>query len=151
MEAGPDGSVTVYEGAKRSADRVSAVTERNGVSGRVNVEHAVVAQGDNLSGSAGGADTVSPTDLPECDVLELDCEGAELEILRRMELQPRVILVETHDHLGAPIDEVEQVLKDRSYDIVSRDPFDADRGVYVVVAVSNIDRRTDDSGDASSS
>lgn len=138
-ETGPSGSITVFEGAKRSAERVAAVAERNNVSDRVNVEHAVVARGNHLSGSAGGANRVSPADLPACDVLELDCEGAELDILRRMEGRPRVIVVETHHHVGVPVDEVEQVLKDRQYDIVSRDPLDAGKGVYVVVAVLNVE------------
>lgn len=142
-ETGPSGSVTVYEGAKRSVDRVSIVTERNGVSDWVNVEHAVVAQGDHLSGPAGGADCIHPIDLPPCDVLELDCEGAELDILRQIEVRPRVIAVETHRHLGVPVEEVEQVLSDYSYDIRSRDPLNADKGVYVIVAVLNIDRQTD--------
>jgi hypothetical protein len=42
-----------------------------------------------------------PSELPPCNVLELDCEGAEVEILREMNIQPRVILVETHDHFSA--------------------------------------------------
>lgn len=141
-ETGSSGSITVYEGAKRSADRVVKVTERNGVSDWVNVEHAVVAQGDHLSGPAGGADRISPTDLPTCDVLELDCEGAELDILRQMEVHPRVIVVETHRHLDVPVEEVEQVLNDRSYDIRSRDPLNSDKGVYVIVAFLNVDPQT---------
>lgn len=139
---GPSGLVTVYEGAKRSADRVSRVIKRNGVSDWVSIKHAVVAQGDHLSGPAGGADRIPPTKLSMCDILELDCEGAELDILCEMEIHPRVIVVETHRHLGAPVEEVEQVLTDRSYDIRSREPLDADKGVYVVVAVLNVDQQT---------
>lgn len=149
-ETGPSGSVTVYEGARRSAERVSKVTKRNGVSDWVNVEHTVVAQGGHLSGPAGGADRISPTDLAPCDVLELDCEGAELDILHRMEVRPRVIAVETHCHLGVPVEEVEHVLDDRWYDIKSRSPLKPDKGVYVIVAVLNIDRQMDDSNDGSS-
>jgi hypothetical protein len=134
-ETGPSGSVTVYEGAKRSADRVSIVTKRNDVSDRVNVEHAVVGKGIHLSGPTAGADRLSPKDLPPCDVLELDCEGAELDILRQIEVCPRVIVVETHHDLGAPVEEVEQVLDDRSYDIRSRNVLNADTGVYVIVAI----------------
>jgi hypothetical protein len=148
-ETGPSGSVTVYEGAKQSADRVSKVTERNGVSDWVKVEHAVVAQGNHLYGTAGDADRISPTDLPTCDVLELDCEGTELDILRRMQIRPRVIAVETHHHFGVPVEAVEQILNDRSYDIRSRDLLNADNGVYVIVAVSNVDRQTVDPGDGS--
>jgi hypothetical protein len=32
------------------------------------------------------ARVVTPADLPECDVLALDCEGAEILILRQSEI-----------------------------------------------------------------
>jgi chemotaxis signal transduction protein len=59
-----------------------------------------------------------------------------------MGVHPRVIIVETHRHLGVPVEEIEQVLDDRSYDIRSRDPLNADKGVYVIVAVLNVDQQT---------
>jgi hypothetical protein len=34
---------------------------------------------------------VAPVELPGCDVLELDCEGAEIVILRDMTIRPRVV------------------------------------------------------------
>jgi hypothetical protein len=45
---------------------------------------------------------ISPAELPECDILELDGEGAESLILRNMTIRPRVIAVETHGVYGAP-------------------------------------------------
>jgi hypothetical protein len=38
---------------------------------------------------------VTPAELPECDVLELNCEGSEIGILRNMTIRPRAIAVET--------------------------------------------------------
>jgi hypothetical protein len=63
-----------------------------------------------------------PSQLPPCDVLQLDCEGAEVEILRELTIQPRLILVETHGLYGAPTDVVASLLENCGY-IVS------DRGV----------------------
>jgi hypothetical protein len=53
--------------------------------------------------------------LPECDVLELDCEGAELDILRSMTISPRVILVETHGLYGSSSQEVDRQLTSLGY------------------------------------
>ena len=58
--------------------------------------------------------------LPPCNVLELDCQGAEVEILRELVIQPRVILVETHELYGAPTDLVASLLKRRGYIISNR-------------------------------
>lgn len=56
-----------------------------------------------------------PSQLPPCDLLELDCEGVEVEILRGMIIQPRVILVETHGMYGAPADLIASLLEQRGY------------------------------------
>ena len=53
---------------------------------------------------------VAPEALPPCDVLELDCEGAEVEILSTMTIRPRVILTETHGLYGAPTPRVVELL-----------------------------------------
>jgi hypothetical protein len=53
-------------------------------------------------------------------VLELDCEGAEVEILRELTIQPRVILVETHGLYGAPTHLVASLLEKRGYIISDR-------------------------------
>jgi hypothetical protein len=53
-------------------------------------------------------------------VLELDCEGAEVEILRELTIQPRVILVETHGLYGAPTHLVASLLEKRGYVISHR-------------------------------
>jgi len=36
--------------------------------------------------------------LPDCDVLEMDCEGADTSILSNLNIRPRVIIVEIHPH-----------------------------------------------------
>jgi hypothetical protein len=67
--------------------------------------------------------------------LELDCEGAELEILRKLEIEPRAIIVETHAHLGSPPKEIKRLLEERSYEVVSVGTERETRGVYVLASV----------------
>lgn len=37
-----------------------------------------------------------PQKIPACDVLELDCEGAEIEIIESINFTPRALIVELH-------------------------------------------------------
>lgn len=90
--------------------------------------HAVVGKLIATFGSRGSdnatdlAPALSASQLPPCDVLQLDCEGAEMGLLREMTIQPRAILVETHGLFGAPTKLVASLLKRRGYVV-------ADRGV----------------------
>ena len=61
-----------------------------------------------------------PSQLPPCNVLQLDCEGAEAEILRGLIIRPRAILVETHGVFGAPTDLVASLLEKRGYVVSDR-------------------------------
>jgi hypothetical protein len=81
------------------------------------VKHAVVGEAIGVYGAADELATlvVPPSELPECDVLELDCEGAEIMILRNMRLRPRVIAVETHGVNGAPSKLVTEILEQLDY------------------------------------
>lgn len=113
-----DGTVTVYEGSVKEVKRVRRTVETNGYDDVVTVKHAIVGTALNLRGDSGDATIVNPDNLPQCDVLELDCEGAEIEILNGLTISPDVILVETHGQYDAPTDEVESILSDKSYSVV---------------------------------
>jgi hypothetical protein len=76
-----------------------------------------------------------PSTVPECDVLDLDCEGAEVEILRELDFAPRVIVVEVHPHLGSPVEAVEAELAERGYDVVERGATARDDDIPVLTAV----------------
>jgi hypothetical protein len=116
---GSTGTVECFEGSKRYIARIQETALRNKVS-NIRVHHAVVAKPIGVYGDQSGHGGVIPPDqLPECDVLELDCEGAEVEILRSMVIQPRVIIVETHGNQGAPTPLVESLLKERGYAVRS--------------------------------
>jgi hypothetical protein len=138
-----EGSVIVYEGAASSVDHIRELIEAKGVSDRVQVRHAVVGEPRSLRGDRGNARAVAPAELPDCDVLELDCEGTEMEILPAMNVRPRVVLVETHGTYDAPSDAVESELETLGYEIRSKTVADEgrretcrERDIHVITAVS---------------
>lgn len=93
---GKSGSVVVYEGAADRISDIKGTLERNGVSDRVTVHHAIVGEPVTLTGAPENADHVAPGDLPNCDVLEMDCEGSEVDILPNLDIRPETLIVETH-------------------------------------------------------
>ena len=117
--AGDSGSVVCFEGALDCATSVEIAARRNGVGHRLTVRHAVVGTAIGIYGPKELQSTVviDPADLPRCDVLELDCEGAEITILKTMRIAPRAIVVETHGLYGAPTMKVRQLLEDRGYNV----------------------------------
>jgi Methyltransferase FkbM domain len=88
----------------------------------VSIHHAVVAKLiATFDGGVGDLGSVlPPSQLPKCNVLQMDCEGAEVEILREMTIQPRVIVVETHGSYGAPTELVASLLERRGYVVSDR-------------------------------
>jgi hypothetical protein len=118
--AGEIGSVVCFEGAGEGVAKVEATARRNGVAHCLTVRHAIVGKPINIHGAEESQSNVivDPVDLPRCDLLELDCEGAEITILQNMNITPRVILVETHGLFGAPSTKVRQLLEARSYDVL---------------------------------
>lgn len=122
-------SVTVFEPA---ADRLAAIRRTLGLNDvdrdSVTLRRAVVGELNPHEAAEKGLDgdgvpTVHPVDLPSCDVLELDCEGAELPILRALDPAslPRVIAVEIHPlKLDGATGAVLDRLRDLGYSIERR-------------------------------
>lgn len=121
---GPEGSVTVYEASDYGYQRTTRTIRYHDIEDRVKVHHAIVAEAISLRGEAGEAEIVQPSDLPDADVYEIDCEGAELAILRNLKPRPRVILVETHGQYDSPVDDVIGQLK--QMDCCIEDVYDKD-------------------------
>ena len=117
---GPEGSVLVYEGGQEYVELIRDVASLNGVSNRVEVRHALVGPGLSIYGTPDGAESVDPAEIPECDVLELDCEGAEAEIFPHLEVRPRVIILEVHAREYDNPERWRQDLDDLGYEIVDR-------------------------------
>lgn len=63
---------------------------------------------------------ISPSNLPQVDVLEIDCEGAEMEILQGLCYRPRVLTVEAHPVFGVSVSDVESWLTTEGYRIVQQ-------------------------------
>ncbi|WP_169793395.1 FkbM family methyltransferase [Halobacterium hubeiense] len=112
-------TVTVYEPSNEQVERVKETADLNDVVESVTVQHAKVGETGEVWGKS-SASVVSPSDLPECDLLELDCEGAELEILRAITVTPDVIAVECHPSHGVSEDDVRAVMTDLGYEITNR-------------------------------
>jgi hypothetical protein len=138
QETGKKGSVIVYEGADHLVKQVRDTAELNDVSDRITVRHAIVGSLYRLDGPSRGAPTISASRLPECDILEMDCEGAETDILPALTVAPRKIIVESHGNS----DQIRSQLSDIGYDIISETPAESrlsiekiqQMGLYTIVA-----------------
>lgn len=138
-----EGDVTTFEPSSKMLETIRRTIRANRVGDVVTVEHAAVGSvsdsSERIFGSADG-ETLPPEELPECDVLDLDCEGAELEILRGIEFRPRLITVEVHPHLGCSHDEVESRLADLGYDVLKKEPIRPGDDIVNYVAVRGDER-----------
>jgi hypothetical protein len=128
LRTGAAGTVQCFEASKRYVELIQQTVARNSIT-NVKVHHAVVAKAIGVynDGSDNGP-TLSPSQLPSCDVLELDCEGAEVDILRQMSINPRVVLVETHGMFGAPTSLIASLLEKRGYVVSDRGLAEANSG-----------------------
>ncbi|WP_353221941.1 FkbM family methyltransferase [Salinisphaera sp. C84B14] len=116
--AGKEGQVTCYEASQRQLPLIERCIARNGVEDRVTLVPAAIARNSQAYGGKSFALPVMPaSELPECDVLEMDCEGAEAEILDALRFRPRVIIVETHGVYGAPTQAIHEILDAKGYDV----------------------------------
>jgi len=112
--------VEVAEAARQRVKQCRRTAALHDVDDRINVWHNVVGEAIDVWGSQIGA-PISPAWVNNCDVLEMDCEGAELSLLDELTPKraplPRVIIVETHGQLGSPTAEVREKLEDMGYRI----------------------------------
>jgi len=109
--------VDCFEGDFEAVEATKRTARLNGVLDKVNVVHAIVGENIGVYGNSFAEKIMHPSEIPDCDVLELDCEGAELQILREMKIAPRVIAVETHGVFGSPTEKVRAVLESRGYKV----------------------------------
>jgi hypothetical protein len=132
---GEEDEILAYEA---SADRISQArrtVHHNNLSEQVSIEHKIVAKAEDVAGDMGSASTLSPDRLPDCDYLEIDCEGAEELILEEMSMSPRIISVETHETKGVSHKKVVELLKNHGYEIVEKtDKTDQVEGIRHLVA-----------------
>jgi hypothetical protein len=115
-QVGPDGAVHTYEAAREMAERASETLRLNEVANRVQIHNRPVAATKDVWGEP-TTEPLPVSELPECDVLVLDCEGAECDILPALEQRPRMIIVESHEQFGCPSDEIVATLRGHNYSV----------------------------------
>lgn len=113
--AGPSGKVICYEGNLDSVRRIGITAQNNDVVERLEIRAAIVGEDIGVYKGSHSTTVVSAGELPECDILQLDCEGAERVILGAMSIRPRAVVVETHGFLGAPTAEIRHRLEETGY------------------------------------
>lgn len=127
--------VTVFEAGDRY-ETLCETVEINNVSKTVDARKALVGPDISVTGTT-AKQSVDPQDLPECDILELDCEGAELAILRNLQIRPRTIIVECHGVFDAPASAVREEITALGYSVENQTVVNEDKGVLVITAEYN--------------
>jgi precorrin-6B methylase 2 len=118
QEVGEGGKVYAYDPSETMISLLETTLDRNEVPACVSVYHASVGSAIEVSYHEGkDAEVVDPTSIPACDVLVIDAEGAELEILQKLSIRPRVILVETHANYGSPASKVIEIARKNGYEM----------------------------------
>lgn len=131
---GPLGDVTVYEGSREQYDLVEETVRLNRVADRTSVNFEVVGDAVSLWGEGMQADISDPEKLPPCDILILDCEGAEKQVVSELSTLPSTIVVETHGDLGVAPEEMVRTLESRGYEIINREAEVPERGIVILTA-----------------
>lgn len=135
--AGEKAKVSAFEASVSRIARARKTIEYNGASDKVDLHHKIVAKAEDVAGQIDNASTISPEELPDCDYLEVDCEGAEEQILEQMSISPRIISVETHETKGVSHTKIVDLIEDRGYSIIKEtDKTDNHDGIRHLVAVS---------------
>jgi hypothetical protein len=129
-----EGNVTVFEGSENLVEMIGKTVEYHCLEDTVDIQHSIVGTPEKLFGNGNFSEQVEPSELPDCDFLELDCEGSEYEILENMDIRPQYIVVETHGVHDAPTSDTIELLEDIGYTIVSQRTMNEDKDIKVISA-----------------
>lgn len=127
-------TVTAYEGAARMCEIGRETITAADITQAVTVEHGIVGEANLLYGKPDGAAGVAPDELPESNVLVMDCEGAETSILAGLEDPPSTLIIETHPERGVPPEAVQDELTALEYEVAARIPYKPENDKPVFVA-----------------
>lgn len=134
-------TVTVFEAAKSNVDYLETYFERLKIDDLIDVEHALVAdEAIDVFGDDVG-DPLPASDLSECDVLEMDVEGAELAILDGLDQRPRAIIIEPHPQHDVSVSDVRDRLSSMGYRTIDR--LEPIPGKHVAVVGADYDPNQD--------
>jgi hypothetical protein len=110
------GIITVFEPNVRRVEILKRTVQAND-SENVDINHSLVGEIKSPavdSKQMTDTEVIPPKELPDADVFEIDCEGAETKILNMMVARPSTILVETHKNH----EEVASILQRIGYEII---------------------------------
>jgi hypothetical protein len=107
------GQITVIEASREKYQKLRDIFQLNGVSERVKPLFGYLGE-LHIELADSDIPRIAYEDIPQADVWDMDCEGAEIEILQNMPYQPSTILVETHDNH----DSVVELLGELGYEIL---------------------------------
>lgn len=131
---GPTGSVWSFEGGEERFEKLSETIRINCTGNWVSTRNAVVGSGIDIYGETVASEVIAPSMLPDCDVLILDCEGAEIEIIDGMEQRPRTMIVESHGFLDSPESAVLNSLEAFDYYVDNKRVEYEQKGICVLTA-----------------
>lgn len=117
------GPVYTYDGAVSKVEKFQETARLNQVSDAVTANAAIVRGDDSdTADTVGGThdgnlsdNVVSITNLPRADVYLLDCEGAEINLVPK--INRGNVVVETHGHKGAATDKITAELQSSGFSI----------------------------------
>lgn len=132
---GMKGQVTAYEPAFKMYCQARQTININNISEAITIHHAAVGKVESTWGRPGRPDKIDASEIPDCDYLEIDCEGAERSILKYLDFSPRVISVETHKQYGVSIGSIINLLEVKGYTIVKKKDKKED-GIHHLVAIN---------------
>jgi precorrin-6B methylase 2 len=119
-KVGEKGEVVTFEAGEEQSKVLKKNIELNNATHNVTVNHSPVGSATHSYSKIGNADITEPSELPTCDVLILDCEGAEYEIIEGMQIRPQNMVVETHGFLDSPAYEIVELAESKGYLISER-------------------------------
>lgn len=114
--------VQTFEPQQSRIDRAKNYHHKLGFTDNIEYNHALIESTHKNFPGISAAEELSARVLPSADVLLLDCEGAELDILKQLESSYDRILVECHSDLGANPERITHLLTGSGYEVVESVP-----------------------------
>ena len=124
-EVGHTGHVHTYEVGQKQARFASETVKRNDVADWCDIHHSAVSPTVNAFNPPKDANHITGQELPDSDILIVDCDGAEFQVLESIDNNPERLIVEHHavDNSSGEIvveyqpDRVEEKLLDMGYSL----------------------------------
>lgn len=134
----PGGKIITFEGSEEmcnvTKDTMAVHSQTLTNNPEVEIHNEIIGPDVDVWGASEHVTRCSPSDLPDCDVLIMDCEGAELDILQNLSTTPRTCIIEAHPNKGVDPDDVVEELESRGHEIKSIQPDNHDNPfVYIIV------------------